>query len=173
MKNVMTTIFNFRSLLKTVICLAFLFGCASSAVFACTCAPVPGTPAFLAESSKANLIIIGKVTGTEPANPTNPFSINLINVEVQRTLKGDNTVQNVKVSTASSSSRCGVSMPINSKWVFALNSLGTETNNVPQSSISICSRNFLYVGAGKVFGRIKNDKYKSMPLPGFIKSLSR
>lgn len=171
MKNLITKSFNLRSLLKTVICLAFLFACTSSAVFACTC--VPGAPAFLAESSKANLIIIGKVTGTEPANPANPFGNNIINVEVQRILKGDNTVQNVKVSTASSSSLCGVSMPINSKWVFALNLLGTETNNVPQSSISICSKNFLYVGAGKVFGQIKNDRYKSMPLPSFIKSLSR
>ncbi len=166
MKNVMTTTFNFRSLLKTVICLAFLFGCASSAVFACSCAP--GTTAFLERSLDSNLIVIGKVTGSQPVNPANPWSDIAISLEVQRILKGDNTVQNVTVKM---SGLCGFAMPVNSNWVFALNSIGV--NSVSQVSVSICTKNYLYVQAGQVIGQIHSDKITRMRIPKFIKSLRR
>jgi hypothetical protein len=66
---------------------------------------------------------------------------------------------------------CGFAMPVNSNWVFALNSIGV--NSVPQVSVSICAKNYLYVQAGQVIGQIHSDKITRMRIPKFIKSLRR
>lgn len=169
----MTKKINFRSLLKTVICLAFFIGCTTSAVFACSCIP-RANKSFFESSSRADLIIVGKATSYEGAgaSPNTPLALG---IEVQRVLKGNAALQKVQiVNGAESLCRLNVAnFPLNTNWVFNLNLSSIGADGVPQYYISICEVALLQVKAGNVFGRIKSDQQTSMPLTRFLKSLRR
>lgn len=168
----MTKTFNLRSLFKTVICLAFIFGCTTSAVFACSC--LPPSKSFLERFSSANLIIIGKPTNHQGVGgpPSTPLTVD---IEVQRVLKGNTDLQKVQI-LGGNGALCGVDVtrfPLNTIWIFALGLPTTGINGVPQYRISLCEAHSLQVRAGKVFGPIKSDQQTSMPLVKFLKSLRR
>ncbi len=168
----MTITFNLRSLLKTVIFLAFFLGCTTSAVFACSC--IPPSKSFLEILSRADFIIVGKVTNYHGVIPSQNIPL-AADVEIQRVLKGNNTSEIVRVfgDTGALCRPYANKFPLNTNWVFALNLLSTGANGELQYYISSCGEYSLPVRAGKVFGRIKSDQQTSMPLVKFLKSLPR
>ena len=168
----MTKTFNLRSLFKTVICLAFILGCTTSAVFACSC--LPPSKSFLETLPNADLIIVGKATSYHGLGASTNIPL-AVDVEVQRVLKGSNASQEVRVF-GDNGALCRpyvTKFPLNTTWVFALNLLSTGANGEPQYYISSCAETSLPVRVGKVIGRIKSDKQTSMPLTRFLKSLRR
>ncbi len=168
----MTKTFNLRSLFKTVICLAFIFGCTTSAVFACSC--LPPSKSFLETLPNADLVVVGKSTSYHGLGASTNIPL-AVDVEVQRVLKGNDASQKIRVF-GDNGALCRpyvTKFPLNTIWVFALNLLPAGANGESQYYINNCAETYLPVGAGKVFGRIKSSQQTSMPLAKFVKSVRR
>ncbi len=171
MINITTQIFNFSSLFKTVICLTFILGCATSTVLACECA---NNKPFLEIFSQADLIIVGRVTSYQGLTPSQNAPL-AADIEIQRVLKGNNTSEKVRVfgDTGALCRPYINKFPLNTNWVFALNSLSTGASGESQYYISNCGEYSLLVGGGRVSGRINSNQITSVLLTRFLRSLRR